>query len=169
MATKKGKREKQEEQALELRPAGAMANPWDEMERWFGDFFRHGWMRPFEMDWPRRFDLAAPFAGGTPKVDMLDREAEIVVRAELPGVGKDDLEVTVTDHSVTIRAQTRHEEKKEEEKYYRHEMSRGEYQRILALPVAVNDDKATATFKDGVLELTLPKMEKTRQRKVVVE
>ena len=100
---------------------------------------------------------------------MLDREAELVVRAELPGVGKDDLEVTVTDHSVTIRAQTSHEEKKEEEKYYRHEMSRGEYQRTLALPVAVDEDKATATFKDGVLELTLPKMEKARQRKVAVE
>jgi HSP20 family protein len=169
MATKKGKREKEQEQSLELRPGGTMVNPWEDMERWFGDFFRRGWMNPFDVEWPHRFELAAPFAGGTPKVDMLDRESELVVRAELPGVGKDDLEVTVTDHSVTIRAQTRHEEKKEEEKYYRHEMSRGEYQRTLALPVAVYEDKATATFKDGVLELTLPKTEKTRQRKVAVE
>ena len=169
MATKKGKRDKEQEQSLELRPRGGTMNPWDEMERWFGDIFRGGLLRPFDVEWPRRFELAAPFAGGTPKVDMLDREAELVVHAELPGVGKDDLEVTVTAHSVTIRAQTSHEEKKEEEKYYRREISRGEFQRTLALPLTVDEDKATATFKDGVLELTLPKMEKTRQRKVAVE
>jgi HSP20 family protein len=121
------------------------------------------------MEWPRRLELAAPFEGRMPKVDMLDRENEVVVRAELPGIVKDDLEVTVTGHSVTIRAETKHEEKKEEEKYYRHEMSRGEYQRTLALPVTVDENKAKATFEDGVLELTLPKMEKARQRKVKVE
>ncbi|MGD2137588.1 MAG: Hsp20/alpha crystallin family protein [Gammaproteobacteria bacterium] len=167
MATKKGKHEK--EQALELRPGGAMAGPWDEMERLFGDFFRRGWLRPFDMEWPRQFELAAPFEGRTPRVDMLDREAEVVVRAELPGVGKDELDVTVSGHSVTIRAETKHEKKKEEEKYYRHEMSRGEFQRTLALPVTVDESKARATFSDGVLELTLPKMEKARQRKVKVE
>jgi HSP20 family protein len=64
---------------------------------------------------------------------------------------------------------TTREEKEEEEQYYRREMSRGDFRRTLPLPRGVDETKATANFADGVLELTLPKMEKTSKRKVKVE
>lgn len=111
-----------------------------------------------------------PFEGRMPKVDMVDRESEYVIRAELPGVNKDDIEVTLTENTVTIEATTSHEEKeeKEEGKYYRREISRGDFRRTLTLPCTVDDVKASASFTDGVLELTLPKTEKTAGKKVKV-
>ena len=115
-------------------------------------------------------EAMAPFEGRMPRVDLIDRETEIVVRAELPGVSKDDVEVTLTEDSVTIEAHTTKETKEEEEgKYYRRETSRGDFQRTLALHTGVDEDKAKATFTDGVLELTLPKLEKTQKRTVRVE
>ena len=105
-----------------------------------------------------------------PKVDMIDREQEIIVRAELPGITRDEMEVTLGEGTVTIEAHTTREEKEEEEgKYYRREMSRGDFQRTLALPAEVDEEKAKATFSDGVLELTLPKLEKTPKRTIDVE
>ena len=139
------------------------------MDRWFGDFGRRGWLHPFNREWLQPGEAFAPFEGKQPRVDLLDREYEVVVRAELPGVNKDDVDITVSEYSVTLKATVKHEEKEEEGEYYRHEMSSGEYQRTLALPSAVDEEKAHATFKDGVLELTLPKLEKTHRRTVKVE
>jgi len=157
------------DKALEQRSAAGRLSPWDDMERWFGDFGQRGWLHPFTWEWPRQMEAAAPFEGKLPKVDLLDREDDVLVRAELPGVKKDDVDVTVEDYSVTIKASTRHEEKEKEGEYYRREMSSGEYQRTLALPSAVDQEKAQATFTNGVLELTLPKLEKTHRKTVKVE
>jgi len=158
------------EKALQRRPAAGGMGPWDEMERWFGEFGRRGWLHPVSWEWPRQMEAMMPFESRMPKVDVLDRESEVVIRAELPGVEKDDLDVTVSDHTVTISARTKHEEKTEEKGvYFRHEMSRGEYQRTLELPHAVDEDKAKATFTDGVLELTLPKTEKAPYKTVQIE
>ena len=144
--------------------------PWEDMDRWFDEFGRRGWLHPVSWEWPRFMESMAPFEGRMPKVDLIDRESEIVVRAELPGVSKDDLEVTLTEGSVTIEAHTTEEKKEEEEgKYYRREMSRGEFRRTLELPAGVDEGKAKATFTDGILELTLPKLEKTPKRTVRVE
>ena len=144
--------------------------PWDEMERWFDEFGRRGWLHPVSWEWPRHMEAMTPFEGRMPKVDLVDRESEIVVRAELPGVTRDDLEVTLAEGTLTIEAHTTREEKEEEEgKYYRREMSRGEFQRTLTLPADVDEEKARATFTDGILELTLPKLEKTPKRTVRVE
>jgi HSP20 family protein len=84
-------------------------------------------------------------------------------------VKKDDLEVTLSEHTVTIGAHTTAEEKEEKGEYYRKEMSRGDFQRTLALPGGVDETRARASFADGVLELTLPKLEKTARRTVKVE
>jgi len=154
---------------VKQRPAIPMMNVWDDMERWFDEFGRRGWLHPVSWEWPQRMEAIAPFEGKTPKVNMLDRETEIVIRAELPGVDKDDVKVTVSDHNVMIKARTQYEEKDEEEEYYRHEMSHGEYQRTLELPATVDEQKAKATFNNGILELRLPKMEKSLRRKVRVE
>lgn len=155
--------------ALQPRVTPSAMSPWDEMERWFDEVGRHGWLHPFGRRWPEVAAGFMPFATRMPKTDILDREKDIVVRAELPGVAKDDVEVTLTDQSVTIRAQTKHEEKEAEGEYVRREMSYGEYQRTLELPEIVDDEKAKATFKDGVLELTIPKLERSPRRTVRVE
>ncbi|MEN8108675.1 MAG: Hsp20/alpha crystallin family protein [Pseudomonadota bacterium] len=157
-------------ETLPTRTTPRTMNPWDDMERWFDEFGRRGWLHPVSWEWPKHMEALAPFEGRMPKVDMVDREHEIVVRAELPGVNKDDMEVTLSEHSVTIEAHTTREEKVEDEgRYYRREMSRGDFQRTLALPTNVDEEKATATFSEGVLELKLPKLEKTPRRTVKVE
>jgi HSP20 family protein len=104
-----------------------------------------------------------------PKVDVIDRDEEVVVRAEVPGVEKDDLEVSVSDNTVTIKGETKHEQKEEKGNYFRSEISRGSFTRTVTLPGVVDTDKAKASFKDGVLELTMPKGEKARRRTVKVD
>jgi len=136
------------------------------MERVFGDFPRRGWVRPWRVEWPAWPEMPEM---RMPKVDVIDREEDVVVRAELPGVEKKDLEISTTDTTVTIKATTRHEEKEEKGDYYRCEISRGSIARTVALPAEVKSDKAKASLKDGVLELTLPKVEKSKRRAVTVE
>jgi len=167
MARKESPRK--QEKALRQRTPETGMSPWDEMERWLERTGRFGWLRPGFWEWPPHPEALGVFGNAAPKVDVIDRDAEVVVRAELPGVMKEDLDVTVSADSVTLKAQTSHEEKEEKGDYYRREMSYGEYQRTVALPHTVDGESARATFKDGVLELTLPKVEKTSRKKLTVE
>lgn len=165
------KKENTPKQGKELSsriPKTAM-NPWEEMERWFERMGGGSWMSPGFWEWPPHLESLAVFRSGAPKVDIIDRDAEVVVRAELSGVAKEDMDVSVTDNSVTLKAHTSHEEKEEKGEYYRREMRYGEYLRTIALPHSVDGEKAKATFNDGVLELTLPKVGRTSRKKVKVE
>jgi HSP20 family protein len=163
-------RKRKGNRALQTPDTHRGLTPWDEMEHWFDEFGRRGWLHPLTWEWPRAMEAMAPFEGRMPKVDLIDREEEIIVRAELPGITRNEVEVTLTEGSVTIEAHTEKEEKKEEEgKYYRREMSRGDFRRTLSLPAAVDEHKSKARFTDGILELTLPKLEKTPKRTIRVE
>lgn len=154
----------------ELQPAPRRSlSPFEEMDRLMEGLFPRNWLRSFRWDWPAAGDLAAPFEGRLPKVDVIDRDDEVVVRAELPGVDKKDLDVSVTENTVTIKGSTSREEKEEKGDYYRCEITRGAFTRTVALPGDVESSKVRAAFKDGVLELTLPKVEKSRRRPVKVE
>jgi len=84
-------------------------------------------------------------------------------------VKKENLDVSVSDNMVTIRGTSKHEEEKEEGQYFRREMTRGEYSRSIGLPAEVDSAKAKATFKDGVLELKLPKTAPSQRHSVKVE
>lgn len=141
--------------------------PFEEMERMFENFFSPGWMRP--LHWPRLGEIAAPFSGAMPRVDVIDRDDEIVVRAEIPGVEKNDLDVSMTNNTVTVKGSTRHEEKEEKGNYYRCEISRGAFSRTVTLPAEVDESKAKAVFKDGLLELTIPKKEKSKRHSISIE
>ena len=165
MAKSEEKQGKQELQKAE----GRALSPFEEMDRMFDDFFSRGWLHPFRFELPSYRKLAAPFEGKTPTVDVIDRENEIVVKAELPGVDKKDIDISVTSNTVTIKGTTEKEEKEEKENYYHREISRGSYARTLSLPVDVDEDKARATIKDGLLELVLPKSEKAKKRTITVE
>ncbi len=163
------KEEKKSNKDIEVRRPGHVLSPFDEMDRWFGNFMPRGWMRPFHRERPSWGELAAPFEGHMPKVDVIDRDEEVVVRAEVPGVEKDDLDVTVSENTVTIKGQTKHEEKEEKGDYYRCEISQGAFARTVTLPGDVDTEKVKAQFKDGVLELALPKIAKTKRRTVKID
>ena len=113
--------------------------------------------------------MKSPFEGRSPKVDVIDRDKEIVVKAELPGLKKDDLEVGIIDNRFTIKASTKHEEETEEGEYHRRELSTGSFVRTLILPADVDGAKAKALFKDGMLELTMPKQEQAKRHNVKIE
>ena len=150
-----------------VQPAHALS-PFEEMERFFQGGFPRNWLRSRHWEWPDWAGKIAPFEGKIPSVDVIERDGEVVVKAELPGVDKKDLDISVTNNSVTLKSKTSHEEKEEKGDYYRCEISRGEYSRTLSLPAEVDESKAKAKFKDGILELTLPKKEKAKRTKVEV-
>jgi HSP20 family protein len=159
---------KKEGEVQRAEPRRALS-PAEEMDRWFENFFPRGWMRPFRMEWPSWGELAAPLEARMPKVDVIDRDDEVLVRAEIPGVAKDDLDISVTDNTVTIKGETKRETKEEKGDYYRCEISHGTFARTLTLPANVDSDNAKAKFEDGVLELTIPKVEKAKRRTIKVD
>lgn len=153
------------EQTTQARPL----TPFEEMDRIMDSFFPRRWLHPFRWDLPSMSELGAPFDLKSPGVDIIERDNEVIVKAEVPGVAKEDLDVSVTDNSVTIKGSTSHEEKEEKGDYYRSEIRRGSFSRTVALPSSVDSDKAKATFKDGILELIIPKVEKSRRKSVTID
>jgi len=143
-------------------------SPFDEIDRMFDHYFRRGFMRPWRFEWPSIPEISLPEMK-VPKVDVVDRENEVLVKAEVPGVEKKDLDISVSDNSVTIKGSTRHEEKEEKGDYCRQEITTGSFSRTVALPADVDGAKAKASFKDGMLELTLPKVERSRRHSVKVD
>ena len=99
---------------------------------------------------------------------MIDREDEIVVKAELPGVKKEDVEVSLSDNAVTIKASSRTEETEEKGDYQRREISAGYLSRTLPLSAAVEGENVKAEFADGLLTLTLPKAEQSKPLSIKV-
>jgi len=145
-----------------------------DMERMFDSFMSRNWLRPFRefslRDTPTLRDLRSGLElGRVPKVDMVERDNEIVVRAELPGVEKKDLKVSLTDRTISIHASTRKETKEEKGEYYRREITSGEISRTLALPSDVDGTAAKAEFKDGLLEIVVPKIVKAKRVDVEVK
>ncbi|MFZ2406678.1 MAG: Hsp20/alpha crystallin family protein [Methylobacter sp.] len=135
----------------------------DEFDHFFDNFLSRRWPRLLDLNMPALPEISFP------KVDILDHADDIEVQAALPGVKKEDLDVSVTNQTITIRSSTK-EEKKEEEKgkYFRREISRGEFQRTLSLPDNVDGDKAKASFKDGILKVTIPKTEKSKRKTIEI-
>ena len=144
-------------------------SPFEEMESFLDQYFGRSWFRPLRRDLPAWGELARPFEGRAPNVDVIERDKEMVVRAEIPGVKKEDLEVSLSNNRLTIKGSTRHEETQEEEgEYTRRELSRGSFSRTVTLPTDVDGEKAKAEFKDGVLEMTLPKQKPSKRRRIRV-
>src|SRR4030065_2717948 len=119
------------------------------MDRMFDQYFRRGLMRPGRFEWPSFSELALPEMK-LPKVDVIDRENEVVVKAEIPGVEKKDLDISLTESTVTIKGSTQREQKEEKGDYYRAEISRGAFTRTVSLPCEVDTNKAKATFNNGM-------------------
>lgn len=144
-------------------------HPFEEVDRLFENLLTRGWLRPLQWDIPSFGDMHMPFEGKVPRVDVVNRGKEVVVRAEIPGVDKKDLDVSMTDTAITIRGTTSQEQKEERDDYYRSEITKGSFSRTVELPDDVDAKKAKATFKDGVLELTVPKVTGSKRHSIKLE
>jgi HSP20 family protein len=130
----------------------------DEMDRLFDDFgFSRRGVRPRSgQGWLRGWPTAEWEATWSPEIEVHHRNNELVVRADLPGLKKDDVKVEVTEDAVTIEGERRHEHETERGGVYRSERSYGSFRRTIPLPEGAIVDQAKANFKDGVLEITMP-------------
>jgi HSP20 family protein len=156
-------KEKETKAVAPWRPFMDLAR-WDrDMERMMGDFFGR---RPW---WPERWFRTEGVELTAPVVDLYEEKDDIVVKAELPGIDKDNIEVNLADHTLTIKGEKKKEEEIKEENYYRSERSYGSFVRTLELPKDVHTDKVKATFKNGILEVRLPKTEEAKAKEVKVK
>jgi HSP20 family protein len=159
------KKEVDTKKGSELLPKTSLGDllSFDEFDNFFDNFLSRRW--PRLLDW----NIPSGIERGFPKVDIIDHDKVVEVQAALPGVKKEDLDVTINNQTITIRTSTK-EEKKEEEKgkYFRREITRGEFQRTLSLPENVDDANAKASFKDGILTITIPKTEKSKRKTIEI-
>jgi HSP20 family protein len=108
-------------------------------------------------------------ADWTPSVDISETEGEYQIKAEIPDVKKEDVKVTVEDGVLTIQGERKHEKEEKGRKYHRIERSYGSFVRTFSLPDVIEEDKVKAEFKDGVLNLHLPKSEKAKPKAIEVK
>lgn len=148
--------------------ASGMLGPFEEMDREFDSMFRRGWRHPFRGGLGR-WNAESAFEGKIPSVDMIDQDDQVLIKAELPGVDKKDVDVSATDETVSIKGKSSYDKEEENGDYYRREIVQGAYERVLAIPPNVDSSKAKATFRDGMLELSLPKTEKENRTKINVD
>jgi HSP20 family protein len=154
---------KESTEVIPSRHAGSLLS-FDEFDNFFDDFLSRRWPRLLDWNFPAGFDR------GFPKIDILDHDNEIEVQAALPGIKKEDLDVTINNQTITIRTSTKEEKKDEEKgKYFRREITRGEFQRTVSLPDNVDDANAKASFKDGILTVTIPKTEKSKRKTIEIK
>ena len=117
------------------------------------------------------FDLPAfsgKEGGWMPNIDVSENDKEIVVRAELPGMDKKDIDISLTDGILTIKGEKKTETKEENEHYHLTERRYGSFCRTLKMPEEVVIKKVDATYKDGILRVTCPKAEKAAPKKITV-
>jgi HSP20 family protein len=133
-----------------------------EMNRVFDDFFRG-------LDFST-FDRVGSFGSFTPSIDLRQDEKEVLIKAELPGLDEKDVEVTLTEDTLTIRGEKKEEKEEKEKGYWQRETRYGSFHRSIALPTGINTDKANARFKNGVLTVSLPLHEeaKAKEKKIKV-
>ena len=141
------------------KKAVSMRRPSVDLERFFDEVMDKGWPRSW--NWP---DMEAQM----PRVDVIDREDEVVVKAELPGINKEDVDVSVTGSTLTIEGSTRTEDETEKGDYRRREIATSYVSRTVQLPAEVAGEEASATLEDGVLEVTLKKVRDAKQKRIAI-
>lgn len=138
------------------------------LDEFMENVFPGRWMESMNWRRPLLSDLDVNMDVQWPRVDVIDRENELLIRADLPGVKKDDLELTVTDDSLHLRAETKSKKVVDEESYYRCETHTGAFERFIPLPVEVDSTKVKAELKDGVLEVKMPKRKIVKRHQVEI-
>lgn len=156
---------KKEKAELVTREETRPESYFGDVERYFDKFLRH----PFSMMPPSfQFPDFPKLGEISPSVDIFEEGEDMVVKAELPGIAKEDLHVTMTENTLTITGEKKKEEKVEKKDFHRIERSYGSFTRNFRLPDNVSGEKAKASFKDGVLEVRLPKTKATKEKKIAI-
>jgi HSP20 family protein len=130
-----------------------------EINKMFDTFFRGGMME--------EGDLAT--ASWAPAVDIAEHDNEYLVKLELPGVNKDDVKITMQENILIVRGEKKQEKESKDSNYRRVERSFGSFQRSFTLPTTVKSDKIEASYKDGILSITLPKAEEAKRKQIEVK
>jgi HSP20 family protein len=128
-----------------------------EMDRLFEDFSHGGGTLRF---WERAAE---------PAVEVSDTAEAVVVKVQVPGINKDDIQLTITENALTVKGEMKEEEKKEDKNYHRQEFRYGAFVRSVALPAPVQAEKASAQLKDGVLEVTMPKSAEAKVKHIPIQ
>jgi HSP20 family protein len=143
-----------------ISPFSLMRRFSEEMDRIFGDFSLAGLASGFGDDLAR---LELETSTWSPQVEVFERNGKLNIRADLPGLTKDDINVDITENALVIRGQRQQEKEENEEGYYRSERSYGSFYRQIPLPSGIKPEEANATFRNGVLEITIPAPERQPQ------
>jgi HSP20 family protein len=126
--------------------------------------FDNFWLEPFGVseEWPGSF---------VPTIDVTENNKEIRISSELPGIDEKDINITVSDSMLTIQGEKKQEEEEKEKGFYCRESSYGTFRRVINLPAEVDESKAEAEFKKGVLKIKLPKtaQAKTKAKKIKIK
>ena len=144
---------------MRWRPRRDLVSIRDEMNNLF-DSFSSGWPEP------RKGLLEGEWA---PSVDVAETDDEITVTAELPGVKQEEVDITITDDVLTLKGEKKEEKEVKEKNYHRIERSYGSFQRSIGLPTGVQADKAKATYEDGILRVTVPKVQEAKPKQIKID
>jgi HSP20 family protein len=168
MGKKSAKKKKKNLARAKSDTFGEMEKKFRDLERRLDDIFSENWGMPSRWELPewsrlRKLKLTRP------SIDIVDRDDDIMVRADVPGVNKENLDVSFTDNTVTIKGSIREEKKEKKGDYFRNETMKGSFSRTVYLPSDVDGSKAESAFKDGVLEVLVPKVDKAKRIRVNVD
>ncbi|HEX3231609.1 MAG TPA: Hsp20/alpha crystallin family protein [Pyrinomonadaceae bacterium] len=149
---------------LAATPITVMRKFSEELDRLFEDFGGRGWLTPM-------LDKAQlPEGPWSPQVEIFERDNELVLRADLPGLTKDDVNVEIANDGITIEGERRHEHEEKGEGYFRSERSYGKFYRRIPMPEGAKAEDANASFSNGVLEIAVPlaKQEERKRRRLEI-
>jgi len=128
------------------------------LDRWFDDSFFA----------PRRLNGETDLSTWNPAVDIYEESDRFVIKAELPGLDRKDIEVDLNDRILTLKGERSYENEVKEDGYYRKERAFGKFHRAFALPANLNADEIKADFKDGLLTINIPKPEEEKPKQITI-
>ena len=145
-------------QLVKFNPVRDMFSVRNRMNHIFNDFFY-----PINRD-----EVEFSMGSWNPVVDVYDNDDSIVIKAELPGIDKEGIEIDVKDRVLTLKGERSSESEVKDDNYYRRERSFGKFERAFTLPADVDPDKIKADYKDGVLKIDIPKPEEKKPRQITI-
>jgi HSP20 family protein len=139
------------------RPFRDMVSIQDEMNKLFDDFLGRPLMRT---EWSEGV--------WNPSVDISETKDNVIIKAEMPGLNKEDVKISMQDNMLTLTGEKKQEKEEKETNYHRIERSYGAFSRSFSIPTSVKSDKIRATYKDGILSITLPKTEEVKPKEIPI-
>lgn len=161
-------KETRETQIAVKRPAEIRSRNLMDIDSLFDRMLGNSWLRPFQRPWLEALP-SRTLSLELPAIDVYTEMDDVVVKAEIAGLTKDEIDVSVSGSTLTIKGEKKKEEETKEKDYYQCERSFGAFSRTIELPVEVKPDSVKATFKNGVLEVRLPKTEEAKNNIVHVK